>query len=450
MRFEKSQELLVQFTKPSRSSGSNLPFPPPNNALLKYMLNMARNGLAKEFKLQKRGDRWNVLEVDDDAIQNFKNSASSPSLPPTNGLETNSSKSIPSSSISNSPLGISQNHEVTDTGERWFVPKSGSSSQLNTTSNDQDPPTMFQRQGLQTIQQKQELVVDSDNSNSNEFTAAKSTFARRMSRSMPTMETMFEENSLASSNSSMSNNDLHSVQERDHLARDTKDAEESDESPKVYLTFSFYAPWVNDHGLQASKSRAKKHRQDAREYSQKLAELYRPPSEKTNADSANENAQEQDGSNNLSLPPELQSAALAAEIIWSSRVSASARVSSGRSSAASSFLHQDTHDNQNSGRSVLRQSGLTAFNRALLFGTEASRPPSTNSNATNNQNFNTPRMSTASTNITNITPRTPVVPSNTTNATNNTNFNHSNSKGNNYGKVPIFPTMSHRLSTVTL
>jgi hypothetical protein len=33
-------------------------FPPPNNLLNKYMVNMAKHGVACEFDLKRRGDRY--------------------------------------------------------------------------------------------------------------------------------------------------------------------------------------------------------------------------------------------------------------------------------------------------------------------------------------------------------------------------------------------------------
>jgi uncharacterized protein involved in tolerance to divalent cations len=100
IKFTKTNELVIQFIKPSASASSNEndferqsstspfpfppasstptnqnappliaplpinypPFPPPNNALQKYMNHLASHGIVKEYGLTKRGDRWNVLE----------------------------------------------------------------------------------------------------------------------------------------------------------------------------------------------------------------------------------------------------------------------------------------------------------------------------------------------------------------------------------------------------
>ena len=90
VKFTKSNELLIQFIKPnyinilqntttnSHNSQNpdinsynspnpgplNVPFPPPNNALNKYMHYLASHGLCSEYKLKKRGDRWNIYEVE--------------------------------------------------------------------------------------------------------------------------------------------------------------------------------------------------------------------------------------------------------------------------------------------------------------------------------------------------------------------------------------------------
>jgi hypothetical protein len=51
-----SQQQDVQKTKKS------VPFPPPNDALHKYMNHLASHGVVQDFGLTKRGDRWNTLE----------------------------------------------------------------------------------------------------------------------------------------------------------------------------------------------------------------------------------------------------------------------------------------------------------------------------------------------------------------------------------------------------
>lgn len=74
VKFTKSNELVIQFQKPvpapsaeankSTSAPLNVIFPPPNNTLNKYMHNLATHGLAGAFGLKKRGDRWNIIEVE--------------------------------------------------------------------------------------------------------------------------------------------------------------------------------------------------------------------------------------------------------------------------------------------------------------------------------------------------------------------------------------------------
>jgi hypothetical protein len=77
VKFTATEEVLVQFERPNclhtytSSLKSAVPaisttvaFPPPNNLLGKYMQKVATLGIAYEFGLRKRGDRWNVFEVD--------------------------------------------------------------------------------------------------------------------------------------------------------------------------------------------------------------------------------------------------------------------------------------------------------------------------------------------------------------------------------------------------
>lgn len=55
-----NDELLIQFEEPTEDSTI---FPPPNNSLNKYMLQMSKHGLPAEFGLNRRGDRWNIFET---------------------------------------------------------------------------------------------------------------------------------------------------------------------------------------------------------------------------------------------------------------------------------------------------------------------------------------------------------------------------------------------------
>lgn len=86
VKFTKSNELVIQFQKPTNATITtatataaggeggagnkascaplNVIFPPPNNTLNKYMHNLATHGLASTFGLKKRGDRWNIIEVE--------------------------------------------------------------------------------------------------------------------------------------------------------------------------------------------------------------------------------------------------------------------------------------------------------------------------------------------------------------------------------------------------
>ena len=57
VKFTLQDELIVSFILDNDVNISRFALP-----LLKYMNNMARIGLAAEFKLKRRGDRWNVIE----------------------------------------------------------------------------------------------------------------------------------------------------------------------------------------------------------------------------------------------------------------------------------------------------------------------------------------------------------------------------------------------------
>jgi hypothetical protein len=62
VKFTESNEFIIQFE--SLSTSNSIPFPPPNDALQKYMQRMATHGIASEFGLKKRGDRWNKVEYE--------------------------------------------------------------------------------------------------------------------------------------------------------------------------------------------------------------------------------------------------------------------------------------------------------------------------------------------------------------------------------------------------
>lgn len=70
VKFTLQDELLVAFKLDDDVNISQFAF-----TLLKYMNNMARVGLASEFKLNRRGDRWNVIEnekqPDSDLVHTF-------------------------------------------------------------------------------------------------------------------------------------------------------------------------------------------------------------------------------------------------------------------------------------------------------------------------------------------------------------------------------------------
>ena len=57
VKFTQSDELIVGFIV-----GEDVNFASLGGLLLKYMNNLARSGLGSQFKLQRRGDRWNIFE----------------------------------------------------------------------------------------------------------------------------------------------------------------------------------------------------------------------------------------------------------------------------------------------------------------------------------------------------------------------------------------------------
>ena len=58
VNFTLNDELLVSF-----EVGDNVNMAHLGGLLLKYMNNLARHGLGSEFKLKRRGDRWNIYET---------------------------------------------------------------------------------------------------------------------------------------------------------------------------------------------------------------------------------------------------------------------------------------------------------------------------------------------------------------------------------------------------
>lgn len=74
IKFTSSDELVVSFdttTLPSGPDGEGF----EDRALSKYMLTMARHGVAAERRLKKRGDRWRVIEWEDSLDANTNSSA---------------------------------------------------------------------------------------------------------------------------------------------------------------------------------------------------------------------------------------------------------------------------------------------------------------------------------------------------------------------------------------
>lgn len=130
VKFTKSNELVIQFLKPEPSgSGLNVIFPPPNNMLNKYMHTLAQHGLACQFGLKKRGDRWNILEV-----EYVNSNGSTDGTIPTYGTDSRSptSKSfrnVPTGKLRSSPTPSEAPNENNNSAASSHV------QSLNTTGN---------------------------------------------------------------------------------------------------------------------------------------------------------------------------------------------------------------------------------------------------------------------------------------------------------------------------
>lgn len=228
IRFTRSQEVLVQFQRPELSSSA---FPPPNNALLKYMQFFATHGIGMELKLQKRGDRWNILEYDpghtaSDTGETWKTENRPPSLLPSLTSQQSQQPSVDESKPADE-------EELT-----WFVRKSVSAN-AERPSADAHPLSS-------TLPNPSTLpLIPPFSLPSNP----------RMARGA--LETMVEERSQSSGG------DMHSTSLQSNAG-------------SQYLTFSFYAPWVTIRQHEINKKAADVDRAQAREYAEKRTRMYNP------------------------------------------------------------------------------------------------------------------------------------------------------------------------------
>lgn len=396
IRYTPTQEILIQFAYPkangmgasTTADGAGIipPFPPPHNALNKYMHQLASHGLASQFNLAKRGDRWHVVERDwadsastvtsaqrpgDGDAGIFPNEAQG-SLDgrDTNNSSLTSSGSQPTGSgsgnrsrgaeaLSSGQTGVASSTadagretvvlteggllEEDPDGQRWFrplphyrhheepvapsleasAPSSGAvdgdtapaQPPLKTAispepsgADEEAPPTGLSRMKKSVSFSKldQEATTDSSATTADSETTASSTaptlrpfqanasasstangtttssdssgknllLRRRLSSSMPQLETMLEEtSSQLSSKATLSahgNGDVsRSLDEGSAIQAGEKlqfYGTEGDAGKYTdYLTFSFYTPWVSCRQANTSKYYAQQNRYLARE-----------------------------------------------------------------------------------------------------------------------------------------------------------------------------------------
>lgn len=356
IRFAPTQEILIQFAYP-KSSGQGAtqtadgtgiipPFPPPNNALNKYMHHLASHGLASQFNLAKRGDRWHVVERDwPDSGSTVSPVGTSESNSPNadsshakdydrmdrdanvsslgSSGESDGDPSHSRSKLEPEPaLSESRTHETVvltkgglleedKDGNRWFRPlphyhhhdddtspsqpvRDESTEQQNETFSPQpvdvaqegQSPTLrlkksvsFSGANLATLAQNgdddHQHLEDTVENLSDPATAQhhqqKPVLRRRLSSSMPALETMVEETSsqLSSKRSSIAV-DKHGNRQlpRHHGKQDSSNSESGElenSNHTDYLTFSFYTPWVSCRQANTAKFYAQQDRFHARE-----------------------------------------------------------------------------------------------------------------------------------------------------------------------------------------
>eukprot|EP01039_Chlorochromonas_danica_P007112 gene7112-7864_t len=256
IRFLKSQELVIQFRKPDKgkenenSTSPTVPFPPPNNALLRYMQHLATHGVANDWQLQKRGDRWHVWEGDNqshvspseagDTWESLPSSASASSAPsPKDAVNQNPPQQMEGS--------------VSSGDYEWFVPPSAEDSNYDG-NNSKDNTNLTLSNSRQTINTIQQSLSKS----------ARSSLFPPI-RVPSNLEPMAEETSQGSLQDSPGKGGKAELME--HNGTDEK---------VVYLTFSFYAPWVKSGQQEVNKKRKEEERHLAQRYAEKRAWLYNP------------------------------------------------------------------------------------------------------------------------------------------------------------------------------
>lgn len=254
IRFLKSQELVIQFRKPDKGkengTSPTVPFPPPNNALLRYMQHLATHGVANDWQLQKRGDRWYVWEGDNqsrvspseagDTWESVPSSASASSAP------------SPKDAVNQSLPQIEGSENSGD--YEWFVPP-GTEESSNDVNNGKDNTNNLavsnSRQAISVIQQSL-----SKSARSSLFPPI---------RVPSNLEPMAEESSQGSLHDSPAKGDKAEFVGLNEIAEKA-----------IYLTFSFFAPWVRSGQQEVNKKKKEEERRLAQRYAEKRAWLYNP------------------------------------------------------------------------------------------------------------------------------------------------------------------------------
>lgn len=211
-------ELLIQFEKPEDES---VTFPPPHNALNKYFMQMAKHGLAADFGLNRRGDRWNMFEIEEEIFSTYEeNFDSLPSSPGNTNAQRPQAGSVEFS-----------NEEIE--GMTSVKDAKGSSVDEDTAKGDANDALNW--------------YVSRDGNDGN-------VEGRSGSREEDKRNLGGGDDSLSTAMSKQSG--------KERLVK----------KRKYVLVFSFYPPWVGSSATNATRHLAQRNRNEARIYMQKKKE----------------------------------------------------------------------------------------------------------------------------------------------------------------------------------
>lgn len=309
LKYTKSHELLIQFITPDdydhqnhqaedsmkryeedknndsqneglSATGTNqpksLPFPPPNNSLVKYMRHLSRHGIVKDFGFHRRGDRWYVLEEEiEEENFDFLNENETDNLDNLTDIQQEHDNSAVSNVQNTSPIPP--------------VPSLSLSSKVNRpsilpdiiprdTDNDNNFNEPLQNENIDLKDQK-----DVEN-------AVNNTISLMFGSNLIIKDKDILRSSLTTSSFIQNHNNNHYIQHNNKLSphresNHTSFLSHDYEGPYdgntltakpakiiTYLTFSFYAPWIHSNQFNTTKEIAKLQREKAREYRERKKE----------------------------------------------------------------------------------------------------------------------------------------------------------------------------------